>query len=100
VANALLLRRWRAAPHSTPTTGAPVPVPPTKGEIPMYELTVADMTCKHCVGRVTAAVHAVDPAATVNIDLASGKVRIDSAADLAPLAAAIDGAGYPVTAGT
>jgi Cu+-exporting ATPase len=100
VANALLLRRWRAAPHSTPTTGAPVPVPPTKGELPMYELTVADMTCKHCVGRVTAAVHAVDPAATVNIDLASGKVRIDSAADLAPLAAAIDGAGYPVTAGT
>ncbi|MBD8632053.1 cadmium-translocating P-type ATPase [Oxalobacteraceae sp. CFBP 8755] len=101
VANALLLRRWHAAPHatSTPTTGAPVPVPPTKGEIPMYELTVADMTCKHCVGRVTAAVHAVDPAATVNIDLASGKVRIDSAADLAPLAAAIDGAGYPVTAG-
>ena len=107
VANALLLRRWRAAPHSTPTptTGTPMfvpvsePVPPTKGEIPMYELTVADMTCKHCVGRVTAAVHAVDPAATVNIDLASGKVRIDSAADLAPLAAAIDGAGYPVTAG-
>jgi Cu+-exporting ATPase len=98
VANALLLRRWRAAPHSTPTTGAPVP--PTKGEIPMYELTVADMTCKHCVGRVTAAVHAVDPAATVNIDLASGKVRIDSAAELAPLAAAIDGAGYPVTAST
>jgi len=99
VANALLLRRWQAAPHSTPATGAPVPVPPTKGEIPMYELTVADMTCKHCVGRVTAAVHAVDPAATVNIDLASGKVRIDSTADLAPLAAAIDGAGYPVTAG-
>jgi len=101
VANALLLRRWRAAPHFTsiPTTRAPAPVPPTKGEIPMYELTVADMTCKHCVGRVTAAVHAVDPAATVNIDLASGKVRIDSTADLAPLAAAIDGAGYPVTAG-
>lgn len=103
VANALLLRRWRAAPHSTPTTGAPVPVSepalPTKGEIPMYELTVADMTCKHCVGRVTAAVHAVDPAANVTIDLASGKVRIDSTAAVAPLAAAIDGAGYPVTAG-
>ena len=105
VANALLLRRWRAAPHAIPVTGAPapesdpVPVPPTKGELPMYELTVADMTCKHCVGRVTAAVHAVDPAATVNIDLASGKVRIDSTAAVAPLVAAIDGAGYPVTAG-
>ena len=109
VANALLLRRWRAAPNATPVTpvkgtpapeSAPIPAPPTKGELPMYELIVADMTCKHCVGRVTAAVHTVDPTATVNIDLASGKVRIDSAADLAPLAAAIDGAGYPVTAGT
>jgi len=108
VANALLLRRWHAAPNATPATpvtgapvpeSAPIPAPPTKGELPMYELTVADMTCKHCVGRVTAAVHAVDPAATVNIDLASGKVRIDSALEVAPLAAAIDGAGYPVTAG-
>jgi Cu+-exporting ATPase len=89
VANALLLRRWRAAPHFTST----------KGDVPMYELTVADMTCKHCVGRVTAAVHAVDPAATVNIDLASGRVRIDSALPLAPMVAAIDGAGYPVKAG-
>ena len=51
----------------------------------MYELTVADMTCKHCVGRVTAAVHAIDPAAGVTIDLASGKVRIDSTAALPPL---------------
>lgn len=65
----------------------------------MYELTVADMTCKHCVARVTAAVHAVDPAASVSIDLASARVRIDSTLALAPLVAAIDGAGYPVTAG-
>ena len=102
VANALLLRRWRAASHSiSTTTGALAPVPafPIKGESHMIELTVADMTCKHCVGRVTAAVHAVDPAATVNIDLASGKVRIDSTAAVAPLVAAIDDAGYPVTAG-
>ncbi len=105
VANALLLRRWRAAPHATPVTGAPAPVtnpipaPPTKGDLPMYELTVADMTCKHCVGRVTAAVHAVDPSAGVTIDLASGKVCIDSTAALPPLVAAIDGAGYPVTTG-
>ena len=65
----------------------------------MYELTVADMTCKHCVGRVTAAVHAVDPAAAVAIDLATGKVSIDSKAELAPIVAAIGDAGYPVTAG-
>ena len=101
VANALLLRRWRAAPRATPTTGAPLvqPQPQPQGEFSMYELTVADMTCKHCVGRVTAAVHTVDPAAGVTIDLASAKVRIDSTAALAPIVAAIDDAGYPVTAG-
>ena len=65
----------------------------------MYELTVADMTCKHCVGRVTAAVQSIDPAASVTIDLATARVRIDTHADLAPIVAAIDGAGYPVTEG-
>ena len=104
VANALLLRRWQAAPS------APVPAPPsiptiganpphTEGESPMYELTVADMTCKHCVGRVTAAVQSIDPAANVTIDLATARVRIDTVADLAPIVAAIDSAGYPVTGG-
>jgi Cu+-exporting ATPase len=104
VANALLLRRWRAAPSGFSPAPAPLStigatVPPTEGELPMYELTVADMTCKHCVGRVTAAVQSIDPAAAVTIDLATSRVRIDSNADLAPIVAAIDGAGYPVTAG-
>lgn len=110
VANALLLRRWRAAPRarspqtlpsqaSMPamsTTGADA-APPT-GEHSMYELTVADMTCKHCVRRVTEVVHALDADARVDIDLASGKVRIDSQAGLDPIVAAIDAAGYSVTA--
>ena len=72
--------------------------PPTQGEQAMYELTVEDMTCKHCVGRVTKAVQGIDPAATVNIDLPTKKVRIDSSADLDRIAGAIDGAGYPVSA--
>lgn len=64
----------------------------------MYELTVEDMSCKHCVGRVTKAVQGIDPAATVDIDLPTKKVRIDSSADLDRIAGAIDEAGYPVSA--
>jgi len=72
--------------------------PPNQGEQAMYELTVEDMTCKHCVGRVTKAVQGIDPAATVDIDLPTKKVRIDSSADLDRIAGAIDEAGYPVSA--
>jgi len=63
-----------------------------------YELTVDDMTCKHCVGRVTKSVQALDQHAKVEIDLASGQVRIDSGADLDKIVDAIDAAGYPVKA--
>jgi len=61
-------------------------------------LTVDGMSCNHCVGRVTKSVQAVDPDARVAIDLDQAKVRIDSQADLERIVAAIDGAGYPVTA--
>ncbi len=64
----------------------------------MYELTVEGMSCGHCVGRVTKTVQGIDAAAKVEIDLPSKKVKIDSGADLDTIAAAIDDAGYPVTA--
>jgi Cu+-exporting ATPase len=66
----------------------------------MYELTVEDMSCKHCVGRVTKAVQDIDQQAKVDIDLPTKKVKIDSAADLDRIAKAIDDAGYPVSART
>jgi copper chaperone len=62
----------------------------------MYQLQVENMSCGHCVGAVTKAVRSVDAAATVEIDLASKSVKIDSASALAPLTAAIAEAGYPV----
>jgi Cu+-exporting ATPase len=92
VTNALLLRRWTPAQRAMP-----VPIS-TQGEKTMYELTVEDMTCKHCVGRVTKAVQEVDGAAKVDIDLPTKKVKIDSQADLDRIAKAIDEAGYPVSA--
>ena len=64
----------------------------------MYELTVEDMTCKHCVGRVTKAVQEVDQQAKVEIDLPSKKVTVDSQANLDRIVQAIDAAGYPVSA--
>ena len=66
----------------------------------MYELKVDSMSCGHCVDRVTKSVQAIDRGATVQVDLDSKKVRIDSAAELTALTAAITQAGYPVTAAT
>ncbi|WP_296947768.1 heavy metal translocating P-type ATPase [uncultured Massilia sp.] len=111
VTNALLLRNWTpavAAPASGAGTAwdtlrlppAPQAAPSTlsKGETTMYRLTVEDMTCKHCVARVTKAVQEVDKDAGVAIDLPTKTVRVDSAAALDRIAEAIGEAGYPVTA--
>ncbi|MBQ5963070.1 heavy metal translocating P-type ATPase [Massilia sp. ZL223] len=102
VANALLLRRWEPAARMhaeapiSITTGAAAPY--QQGGNTMYELTVEGMSCGHCVGRVTKSVQDVDQDAKVAIDLPTKKVRIDSQADLEQIAAAIDAAGYPVSA--
>lgn len=91
VGNALLLRRWQAPP-------APTETDPLQGESSMYQLTVDGMSCAHCSGRVTKAVQAIDQAATVDIDLATKRVTIDSNAPVDTLVSAIDAAGYPVLA--
>ncbi|HEX8784920.1 MAG TPA: metal-transporting ATPase, partial [Telluria sp.] len=105
VSNALLLRGWRpqarpviAAVPDAPSPAATIVIDQPEGETKMYELTVEDMSCGHCVGRVTKAVQQVDQDAKVAIDLPTRKVKIDSSADLDKIAAAIDEAGYPVSA--
>jgi copper chaperone len=61
----------------------------------MISYLVDDMTCGHCVRAITEAVHAVDPDAQVEIDLAQHRVRVDPIrADDAALRAAITDAGY------
>lgn len=44
----------------------------------MIELTLPTMTCGHCVKVVTQTVHQVDAAATLQIDLPTHQVRIES----------------------
>jgi len=62
----------------------------------MMELQIKRMTCGHCVRAVTRAVQAVDPSAKVDIDLAAGRARIDSAQSLDAIKAAIGAEGYEV----
>lgn len=67
----------------------------------MIAFQVNDMTCGHCIGTITRAVQAADPAAGVRIDLGTKRVLIENAeVSPAALAAAIEQAGYtPVAAG-
>ncbi|MBL0726494.1 heavy-metal-associated domain-containing protein [Piscinibacter sp. HJYY11] len=66
----------------------------------MIVFNVNDMTCGHCVVAVTKAVKAVEPAATVSVDLRTKVVQIDATrADGQTLKSAIADAGYtPVEA--
>ena len=73
---------WSAAMNSTTTT-----------------FTVTGMTCGHCVAAVTEEVTKLDNVTSVEIDLASGAVTVqsDGPVDSAAFAAAVDEAGYEVT---
>jgi copper chaperone len=53
------------------------------------------MTCGHCVSAVTRAVKTVDPEANVQVDLGTGRVRVDGRSSADALGKAIAEAGYP-----
>ncbi|MFF9640869.1 heavy-metal-associated domain-containing protein [Kitasatospora aureofaciens] len=57
---------------------------------------VKGMTCGHCVSSVTAELEKVAGVTEVAVDLATGRVTVDSTAPLADtdVAAAVDEAGY------
>ncbi|MBC8733034.1 heavy-metal-associated domain-containing protein [Paraburkholderia sp. UCT2] len=61
------------------------------------ELHVEGMSCQHCVAAVTSAIREHDAAAQVQVDLATGRVLVESAQPVDALTAAIDEAGYTVT---
>jgi copper chaperone len=62
----------------------------------MHVLQVGEMSCGHCVGTVTRAIQQLDSTAQVNVDLATGTVRVQSSASLPQIVRAIEEAGYPV----
>ncbi|WP_436701869.1 cation transporter [Nocardioides sp. BYT-33-1] len=58
--------------------------------------TVAGMTCNGCVGKVTAAVTAVDGVTDVDVDVSTGSLEVTGAADDAAIRAAIAEIGYAI----
>lgn len=60
----------------------------------MIEFEIKNMSCGHCVGAITKAVQQLDPAATVETDLASKIVKVESNQSRDALAAALLEAGY------
>ena len=60
----------------------------------MLEFDIASLSCGHCARAVTEAVHEVDPAARVEVDLAAKHVRVDTQAERERVVAALVEAGY------
>ncbi|HEX5277085.1 MAG TPA: heavy-metal-associated domain-containing protein [Fluviicoccus sp.] len=60
----------------------------------MIVFNVNDMTCGHCAGLINKAVHDIDPAARVEIDLATHRVTIASSVAAGDLREVIQEAGY------
>jgi copper chaperone len=58
------------------------------------KIEVHDMSCQHCVKRITSAVEKVEGVGTINISLQDKLVDISGTAPLDDVIAAIKGAGY------
>ena len=61
----------------------------------MIELSLPDMSCGHCASTVAQTCKFVDPAAKVEVDLQSKRVKIDSAEERMDFVEALTEAGYP-----
>lgn len=60
----------------------------------MMQFTVSDMTCGHCVSRVTQAIKSVDAGADVKVDLETKRVEVESKASAEHVLTAVRAAGY------
>lgn len=61
----------------------------------MIEVKVESMSCGGCAASVTKAIKQADPKATVEVDLVSKQVRIDTVEDRATIVQVLTKAGYP-----
>ncbi|MGO4617872.1 heavy-metal-associated domain-containing protein [Nocardia sp. 2YAB30] len=64
--------------------------------MPTTTYTVTGMTCGHCVSSVKTEIGKIDGVTSVDVDLASGAVRVDSTTPISTdtITAAVDEAGY------
>lgn len=61
-----------------------------------YEFTVPDMACSACSDTITKAIQAIDAAATVQTDVKTKQVSVDTQIAEADLRRAIAEAGYTI----
>jgi len=63
------------------------------------EYIITGMVCEHCVAAVTQEVGGIDGVTDVQVDLATGRVRVTSSGplDAAAVRAAVDEAGYEIS---
>ena len=61
----------------------------------MHTLIVSGMTCGGCIKAVTRAIQMQDAHATVQVDLATQKVEIESRLDREALITIVTNAGFP-----
>ncbi|MBC3207261.1 heavy-metal-associated domain-containing protein [Pseudomonas sp. SWRI111] len=62
----------------------------------MQVFNVQGMSCGHCVKAITHAVQAIDPAASVRVDLSAKEVGVESALSADQVIEAIREEGYEV----
>ena len=63
-------------------------------ELNVINLTINDMTCGGCVASITRVINGLDPDATVDANVDTKRVSIDSPRDTDAIVAAITHAGY------
>lgn len=59
------------------------------------QFNVPDMSCGHCAGVITKAIHQLDADAMISIDLPAKQVTVETAQDRQIVADALSEAGYP-----
>ena len=64
----------------------------------MINLSIPEMSCGHCKATIEKTIKAIDPAATLDFDMAARTVAIKSATPLDPMRAALKTAGYDAAA--
>lgn len=60
----------------------------------MQQFKVSGMSCGHCVRAITQAIQMLDQAATVEVDLAAGLVRVEGSLNAEQIQTAIREEGY------
>lgn len=63
----------------------------------MTTFHIPDMSCGHCKATVEATIHALDPVARIDFDMAARRISVSSSTDATQVQTALAKAGYPAT---